>query len=117
MKTLNQIIDLITDKGIGIDEYKEDDVLCGYELNTYTGGGVNQIIFLDFRDHSGGDATSAKDFADKFSEYVETIDIDDEIDMNRQDPSYKAAFTLTQAVADFTEWKENLEALVEEIRK
>lgn len=115
MKTLDQIIDIITDKGIGVDEYKENDVLCGYELNTYTGGGVNQIIFLDFRD-SELDATNADDFVETFSEYVDSIDIDDEIEMNCQDPSYKAAFTLTQAVADFAEWKEGLETLIEELK-
>lgn len=68
MKTLNQIFDILENKDIKIDNYTEKNRLCGYELNTYTDGGVNQIIFLDFRD--GGNPKKASDFVNKFSNYI-----------------------------------------------
>ena len=60
-----KIIDTIEDKGISIDNYEEDEKICGYELNTYTDGGVNEIIFLDFRDE-GENALDPKQFIEKF---------------------------------------------------
>lgn len=45
MKTLNKIIEILEQSGIQINDYKEDKKLCGYELNTYTNGGVNMIVF------------------------------------------------------------------------
>lgn len=114
MKTLEQIFDIIESKDISIDKYEEDDKLCGYELNTYTDGGVNQIIFVDFRNEPK-DPTNAEDFVELFSERIDSFDIDEEIELNRQDPSYRSAFTLTEAVKDFQEWKDALDNLVVEI--
>lgn len=48
--TLENIFSLLEQADIFIYEYKENNKLCGYELNTYTGRGVNQILFLDFRE-------------------------------------------------------------------
>jgi len=104
---MKKIFKKIEAANISIHEYKEGKKLCGYELNTYTNGGVNQIVFIDFRD-TGKDPKSEKDFKELFSERVNSIDIDEEIEMNRQDKSYKQAFTLTQAVKDFTAYKKDL---------
>lgn len=104
---MQAIFDKIEDKGISIYKYDEDGKLCGYELNTYTDGGVNQIVFIDFRD-TEKDPTNEDDFKELFLERVESIDVDDEIEVNRQDKSYKQAFTLAQAVKDFTAWKKDL---------
>lgn len=114
MKTLDQIFDIIESKDISIDKYTESEKLCGYELNTYTNGGVNEIIFIDFR-NSDYDPTDASDFLTVFNERINSIDIDDEIENNRQDKSYKEAFSLTQSVEDFTDWKQGLDTLLEEI--
>ena len=103
MKTL----DKIEAAGISIYKYKEKNKLCGYELNTYTNGGVNQIVFVDFRD-TDKNPRNDKDFKELFLERVNSIDIDEEIEMNRQDASYKQAFTLTQSLKDFKDWKKDL---------
>lgn len=115
-KTLEQILDIIEAKGISIDNYEENGKLCGYELDTYTAGGVNQIIFLDFRNEGQG-AENANDFIEEFNSYVRNIDIDEEIELNRQDQNYKDNFTLRQSLDDFEKWKAELEEIAEEINK
>jgi hypothetical protein len=104
---MKKIFDKIEAANILINEYKEGGKLCGYELNTYTDGGVNQIIFIDFRD-TDKDPKSEKDFKELFLARVNSIDIDEEIEMNRQDKTYKQAFTISQAVKDFTAYKKDL---------
>lgn len=113
MKTLKQIFDIIENNEISIDNYTEENKLCGYELNTYTKAGVNQIIFLDFR--NSGNPKKANDFIGKFSERIDDIDIDDEIEMNRQDQRYKDNFTLRESLNDFEDWKKGLEEIIKEI--
>ena len=114
MKTLDDIFDILGEDDINIDLYHEDEKLCGYELNTYTNGGVNQIIFLDFRDK--GNPKNADNFIKSFSDYIDSIDIDEEIELNRQDKSYKANFTLRQSLKDFEGWKKGLEKTLKKIR-
>lgn len=114
MKTLEQIFDIIEGKEISIDNYTEDEKLCGYELNTYTAGGVNEIIFLDFR-NSEFEPTNVDDFITVINERINDIDIDDEIENYRQDKRYRQAFTLSQSLEDFTDWKNGLDKMLEEI--
>ena len=104
---MKKIFDKIEKTGISIDEYKEDSKLCGYELNTYTNDGVNQTVFVDFRD-TDKNPKNESDFKELFLERVNSIDVDDEIDTNRQDKRYRQAFTLTQALKDFKCWKKDL---------
>ena len=104
---MKKIFGKIEKFNISVYEYKENNKLCGYELNTYTQGGVNQIVFIDFRD-TNKDPKNENDFKNLFLERVESIDIDDEIETNRQDKSYRQAFTLTEAVKDFTAYKKDL---------
>ncbi len=114
MKTLDQIFDIIENNEISIIKYTEENKLCGYELNTYTMGGVNQIIFLDFRDN--GNPEKYNDFIEKFSKRVKSIDIDDEIELNRQDQNYKDNFSLRESLNDFEEWKDTLGEIVKKIQ-
>lgn len=110
MRTINQIIKKLSECNITVSEYKEDNKLCGYELNTYTDGGVNEIIFLDFR----GTALNpkiAKDFIEVFNQWVKDFDIDETIDKYRQDERYKQVFSLSNSVIDFTDWRHNMEAI------
>ena len=106
--TIKQIIDKLENANIQVHEYKEDNKLCGYELNTYTDCGVNQIVFVDFRG-TDKNPKSGKDFIELYNERVNDIDIDEEIQMNRQDKSYTANFSLEISVQDFKDWKENLQ--------
>lgn len=111
---MKKIFDRLENSNIQIHEYKEGKKLCGYELNTYTDGGVNQIVFIDFRD-TGKKPKNANDFKELFLERVNSIDIDEEIELNRQDKAYRQAFTITVAVKDFSDWKNNLLKLAESL--
>ena len=107
MKSIKEITSHLEQLNIQVHEYKQDKKLCGYELNTYTDCGVNQIIFLDFRD-SKMNPKKAKDFIEKFNERVDSIDVDEEVEMNRQSDAYKRNFSLTVSIQDFKDWKEGL---------
>jgi hypothetical protein len=104
---MENIIDKIEIAEISIDKYEENGVLCGYELNTYTQGGLNQIVFVDFRD-TKKNPNNPDDFKELFLERVKSIDVDEEIELNRQDKGYREAFTLTQALKDVKRWKKDL---------
>jgi hypothetical protein len=104
---IKAIIAKLEKNNINVYEYKESKKPCGYELNTYTNGGVNQIIFIDFRD-TDKSPTSGKHFLELFNERINDIDIDEEIQLNRQDKNYCANFSLEESVQDFKEWKESL---------
>ena len=91
---IEEILQKVNNADVGVDLYYEDDLLEGYELNTYTPMGVNQIVFLDFRDTSD-DPKNPIHFVKKFREYVDAIDIDEEITTNRYNKDYCANFTFT----------------------
>lgn len=74
------------------------------ELEMWTDGGVNMIIYL-------------KPFTkEKFIEYVDNFDIDEEIDLHRQGDSYKKTFTITQSVKDFTDYHSFLLKIAQKIK-
>ena len=114
-KTLQQVLDIIEAKGISIYNYEENGKLCGYELNTYTAGGVNEIIFLDFRNEEQ-DAENVNDFIKEFNSYINNIDTDYKIELNRHDQNYKDNFTLRQSLDDFEKWKAELEEIAEDLK-
>lgn len=111
---MKKIFAIIAAAGISTFEYKEKNKLCGYELNTYTDGGVNQIVFIDFR-NKDENPKKAEDFKKLFLQYVKDIDIDDEIEINRQNKAYRDAFTLRESLNDFEAWKEKLLKLAQSL--
>lgn len=116
MKTIKEVIKTLEKAGITVYKYKESNKIRGYELNTYTHGGVNQIVFLDFR-NKGLNPHSVEDFMKVYDDYIENIDIDEEIQMNMQDAGYRAMFSLSDAVTDFNNWKTTLEELFKVSKK
>ncbi len=107
MKNVNEVIEKLNECGITVYNYKENNKLCGYELNTYTDAGVNQIIFIDFRD-SEMNPKNAKHFIELFNERVNDIDIDDELRMHLEDERYRNEIGASIGVQDFKDWKANL---------
>lgn len=106
--TINQIIDKLENANIQVGEYKEDNKICGYELNTYTDCGVNQLIFLDFRNRKLN-PKKAKDFIQVFNERVNDIDINEEIRLHSEDKRYIQEIGYEVGIQDFKDWKENLQ--------
>jgi len=116
MKNVNQVIEKLNEHGITVYTYKENNKLCGYELNTYTDAGVNQILFIDFRD-SEMNPKNASHFIELFNKRVSDIDIDEEIKNIINDKRYMQEIGLTVGLQDLKDWKANLQNIFTETNK
>ena len=93
---------ILEDNGFRVHKYQDGYV----ELEQWTSGGVDMIITYD---------SSKQTAKEALTEYYNNFDIDEEIDLYRQDERYKQNFTITQSVADFTEWQELIEKVAIEL--
>lgn len=116
MKNINQVIKRLNECNITVETYKEKNKICGYELNTYTDAGVNQILFIDFRD-SEMNPKDAKHFIKLFNENVNNIDIDEEMENLINDKRYMQEIGLTVGLQDLKDWKTNLQNIFTETNK
>jgi hypothetical protein len=107
MNTINKIISRLEQSNIQVSEYKENNKLCAYELNTYTDAGVNMIVFVDFR-NTEMNPKNAKHFIERYNERVNSVDIEEEIGYLRQDKSYMQQIGTEVGIQDLKDWKENL---------
>jgi hypothetical protein len=112
---METITEILKNNSIWVDNYTEDDKFFGYELNTYTDGGVNEIIFLDFR--QDGDPSSADDFIKKLENWLNDFDIDETIDMYREDENYKNNFSLSQSLKDFKRYKKEIKRVIKKLKE
>ncbi len=85
----------------GFIVYNEEDCI---ELEKWTDGGVDMIITLD---------AFTKD---SFIKWVNDFNIDEEIEMHRQDDSYKSAFTVRQSLNDFTSFHKHLKKVCTKLK-
>lgn len=76
------------------------------ELETWTSAGVNMIHTLN---------PKTDGLLKMFIGLAESFDVDEEIDVHREDPLYKRSFTIKQSLEDFTEHKEKLESVAEKL--
>lgn len=112
---ISKIIEIAEQHDFAMHEYEENDVLCGYELETWTNGGVNMIHFIDCCDEEG---VTPEKVLSELKEILECFDVDEQIDLHRQAEDYRNAFTIRQSVEDFEEYYDCLSqfvAAVEEI--
>lgn len=66
------------------------------ELESYTDGGVDMFITIE-KDNSNNSLEQLRLF-------VENFDIDEEIDIHRQDTDYRRNFTIRESINDFENW-------------
>lgn len=71
-----------------------------FELESWTDGGVDMFIHID--------KESYKKVAEQLREFIDNFDIDDEIDIHRQDKAYCDTFRITDSVKDFEGYVEFL---------
>ena len=116
MKNLSKTFQILEKNSIQIHEHKEGNRLKGYELEMWTNGGVNQCLFIDFRDN-GKNPKNNTDFLDLLENSIKSINIDEEIELHRQGNDYKQNFTIRESLEDFEEWKNNLEEILEQLKK
>lgn len=75
-------------------------------LETWTNGGVDMIIYLD----------ADKSIKENLEQYINNFDIDEEIDLYRQDKRYKGNFTITESVDDFRNWIKYIDIVKNELK-
>lgn len=102
MMTINE-----KEKGIlerYFDIHENDD---SYELENWTDGGVNMIIYIS--------KCNGKSVLEQLQEFVRDFDLDEEVDLYRQDKSYKENFTIKESVADFENWLNLLGTIIDSL--
>lgn len=87
-------------------ECKQGADADAWELEAWTVGGVDMIITVE-----------VENALKEFKEYVNDFDIEHEIELNRQDKSYREAFTLREALNDFEKYHKWLKKIVAIIDK
>ena len=92
----------IIEKYFGIYEDKN-----GYELEDWTNGGVDMLIWLDKDENSTA--------TQQFKNYIDNFDIDEEIDIHRQAEDYKQAFKITESAKDFESWLTYCQNILKEL--
>lgn len=93
--------------------YKENGECVGIEIEQWTDGGVDMIHLIDGRDRDMNDPDWWKDELEAISE---AFDVDEEIDINRQDEKYRSAFTYRQSVEDFEDYDRWLKGIAEQAK-
>ena len=81
---------------------KQVGVQCA-ELNTYTAGGVNMIVWLN------------PFTVEEFRDWVRDFDVDEQIDIHRQDKRYCDAFSISNSVEDFTEYHARMKQILKNL--
>lgn len=79
----------------------------GLEMETWTDGDVNMIVWLENEDN----------LLEDFKEFVENFDIDSEIELHREDKRYRDAFSLRESLNDFEDYVKWLKKIVGIIEK
>jgi hypothetical protein len=101
MKT-EELKSFFEEKDFNVYLFEQDDMQCA-EVEKWTDGGVDMVIAL------------MPFTKEKFIEYVNDFDIDEEIDIHRQDKKYKAAFKIIASVKDFTRFHNHLKEIAKEL--
>lgn len=91
----NKLIEFFEIEGFNVHPIEQNGKQCA-EIEKWTEGGVDMIIWL------------MPFTLEEFEIYVDDFDVDDEIDLHRQDQQYKDNFKITRSVADFTEFHNGL---------
>lgn len=97
-------------------EYKENGFLCGYEMETWTDGGVNMIHFIDFRKGNYPDGLTPQNVLEELKKISAYFDPDEEVELHRQGDSYRKAFSIREAIDDFDAYNERLAEFVRAVQ-
>lgn len=110
---LQQCEVFLNENNIGYSRYNENGECVGIEMEQWTDGGVDMIHLIDGRDRDMNDPEWWKD---ELEAIYEAFDVDEEIDINRQDEKYRSAFTYRQSVEDFEDYDKWLKGIAEQAK-
>lgn len=91
------------EKDFNVHLVEQDNVQCA-EIETWTNGGVNMILWLN------------PFTIEEFEERVNDFDVDEEIDLHRQGQDYKNAFSIRESVKDFEDYHSRLKDVLSELK-
>ena len=77
-------------------------------LETWTNGGVNMIIYIS--------KTMSDSLVKQFESYIDSFDIDEEIDLHRQDNRYRNAFRIVESVNDFSSFIKDMKSILKQLK-
>ena len=112
---IQALLDVIEEHGFQYSADEEDGELCGYELESWTDGGVDMPVYLDCRAHNYADGLTAENLADQVRQAYLSFDVDEEIDLHREMKDYRAAFSIHRSVEDFEGYEQTLKDLSEAV--
>ena len=115
--TIDQIIQIAEDHDFTFYEYEENGVVCGYEVSGYTNGGVNMLHFIDCRTNKYTDGLTTENVIEELKEISACFNVDEEIDVHRQDERYRNDFGIRESVNDFEQYEKRLTALVRDVQE
>ena len=113
IEAMKEVLKTIQDNEFSIDIYEENKKECGLELERWTDGGVDMIPFLDFRDSNN---INIFNIYEEIKRYARNFDVDEEIDMYREDEAYKNNFTYRESIKDFEDWQEKINKLKDDVK-
>lgn len=79
------------------------------ELESCTDGGVDMFISID--------KNSDNNLLEQLERFVENFDIDEEIDIHREDENYKRKFTIRESINDFENWVDYIEECISKLEE
>lgn len=79
------------------------------ELESWTDGGVDMFITID--------KNSYNTLLEQLKEFVENFDIDEEIEIYRQDTDYRRNFTIRESITDFENWVDYIEECISKLEE
>jgi hypothetical protein len=93
--TIKKLQKFFEDNGFLVHLTKQDNRQCA-EVEKWTDGGVDMIIWLN------------PFTVEEFQSYVNDFDVDEQIDINRQNKQYRNDFTIRESLEDFTNFHNHL---------
>lgn len=107
---LENIIKAIEEFDFNVELLSENGMINGMEIETWTEGGVDMIHTIYFFDNYQ-DIYNETEVKKELDGLYENFDIDEEIDLYRQDKKYKNDFTIRESLEDFEKYQNRLKDL------
>ena len=111
---LHQCEAFLDENNIYHSRYEENGECVGIIMEQWTEGGVDMMHLIDGRDR---DMNEPDWWKDELEAIYEAFDVDEEIDINRQDEKYRSAFTYRQSVEDFEDYDKWLKGIAEQAKE
>ena len=92
-----------------VELFNINESAYGLELESCTDGGVNMLI--------GIDKNSDNNLLEQLERFVENFDIDEEIDIHREDAYYRRKFTIKESIRDFENWVDYIEECISKLEE